>query len=308
MPGAARLALGAVENGAIESFRALRGMGRLAASPRGAAGRVAGTLRRAALGAEDVLRPAPAALVNSQIGPRRTLVRYATRMERLKAVKRAAGVTLNDVCLAAVAGAMRELALERRVKPAPLKVMVPVSVRQEDERLELGNRISFAFIDLPVHRFSARQRLAEINRQTSEFKRAGRPEGVTAVMNAVGLLPAPLKGPVARAAGSARVYNLTVSNIPGPGFPLYMLGAQLDEAYPIVPLSEGHALSIGIFSYRDDVFFGIHAEPFALPEARLLPEALDAAIVALGESAGGVAARRRTALRLLPATANGGGP
>jgi diacylglycerol O-acyltransferase / wax synthase len=306
-PRRARLALAALEDGALESFRAARGMARLASSPRSGTASVAGTLRRAALAVgDDLLRLAPSSSVNVPIGPRRTLVRYRTPIDRVLAVKRSADVTLNDVCLAAVAGAMRQLALAQRRRPAPLKVMIPVSVREEHERAALGNRISFAFIDLPVDRSSAAAALAEVHRQTSEFKRKGRAAGTDAVMRALGLLPSQLRGPVARAAASARVYNMTVSNIPGPRVPLFMLGAELEEAYPVVPLSEGHALSIGIFSYRDQLFFGIHVEPFALQEARDLPVALDAALLALASSQ----RPRRASGRPLPTAlgANGARP
>ena len=101
---------------------------------------------------------------------------------------------------------------------------------------------------------------------TAAFKSSGRPAGTGAVLGALGLLPDPLKNQAARIASSPRVFNLTVSNIPGPRFPVYMLGAELSEAYPVVPLAEQHSLSIGMFSYRDTLCFGMYADPQALPE------------------------------------------
>jgi hypothetical protein len=82
----------------------------------------------------------------------------------------------------------------------------------------------------------------------------------------------------ARAVASPRVYNLTISNIPGPRVPLYLLGAELVDAHPVVPIAEGHALSIGIFGYREQLHFGLYADPHAFPQVRELPEALDAAL------------------------------
>jgi diacylglycerol O-acyltransferase len=117
--------------------------------------------------------------------------------------------------------------------------------------------------------------------ETSSFKRSGRPAGTGAMLGALGLLPDPVKNRAARLASSARVFNLTVSNIPGPRFPVYMLGAELSEAYPVVPIGEQHSLSIGMFSYRDHMFFGLYADPEALPEARDLPRLLEAEITAL---------------------------
>ena len=122
-----------------------------------------------------------------------------------------------------------------------------------------------------------------MHRATSAFKRSGRPEGAEAIFGALGMLPDALRTAAARMVGSARVYNLTVSNIPGPRFPLYVLGSELLEAYPVVPLAENHALSIGMFGYRDHMHFGLYADPDALPDVTRLPAALNAALLALSE-------------------------
>jgi diacylglycerol O-acyltransferase len=286
-PSAARLALDAMVSNAAEPLRAARDMARLAAS--GQDGGLTGTLRRAALAFErDLLRSAPPSYLNARIGPRRTLVPHRVRMADLLDAKRRAGVTLNDVCLAAVAGALRELAALRGEQPRPLRVMVPVSVRGDTERQDLGNRISFAFIELPLAVRSRVERLRLINHQTSSFKSSGRPAGTGTLLGAIGLLPDPLKDRAAQVASSARVFNLTISNIPGPRFPVYMLGAELSEAYPVVPLGAEHALSVGMFSYRDDMFFGLHADPEALPEVGELPALIDPEIRAFARR------RRRT--------------
>jgi WS/DGAT/MGAT family acyltransferase len=281
-PGGARMALDAMVDGAGEGLRAAGGVARLARSPRRGANRIASTLRQTALAVEaDLLRPAPSSFVNAPIGPRRRLLRAQAPIPRLLAIKEAAGVTLNDVCLAAVAGAMRELSLSRRELPRGLKAMVPVSVRGADERGALGNRISFAFVELPAQLRGPAERLARVHEQTSGFKRDSRPAGTEMLLGALGALPSPLKDVAARAAASPRVYNLTVSNVPGPRVPVYMLGAELAEVHPVVPIPEGHALSIGIFTYRDSAFFGLYADPDALPEVERLPAALSASILAL---------------------------
>jgi WS/DGAT/MGAT family acyltransferase len=280
VPNAARQALDAFRDSAAEPLRAARGLARMAASPRETG--FTGTLRRAALAFErDMLRPAPHSYLNAPIGPRRALVRHRARMADLLAAREHGAVKLNDVCLAAVAGALRGLAISRDEEPRPLKAMVPVSTRADEQRDQLGNRISFAFVDLPVDVRTRAARLRHVHDSTSDFKRSGRPAGTETVLGALGLLPAPLKGPAARIAASPRVFNLTVSNVPGPRFALYMLGAELQEAYPVVPVAEGHALSIGMFSYRDHMFFGLYSDPEALPDAERLPELLNAEIRAL---------------------------
>ena len=253
--------------------------------------RIAGTLRRAALAAgEDLLRPAPASALNGRIGPRRALVRHALDLDRVRAAKVREDATVNDVCLAVVAGALRRLALARGDEPHPLKAMVPVDVRTDGEAEALGNRISFAFVDLPLDATTARARLRRIRRATAAFKEDGRPAGRETVMAALGMLPDPLRGVAARTVAGPRAYNLTISNVPGPELPLYMLGAELIEAYPVVPIAQGHALSIGIFGYRGRLHFGLYADPGAFAQVHELPSAMDAALGELVPYLGAAAA------------------
>ena len=244
----------------------------------GSAGRCGG--RRSSVG-EDVARPAPSSFLNPPIGPRRTLVGHTVDVERLLDVKRAWGGSLNDVALAVVAGALRQLALLRRVAPAPVKVMVPVSRRGEDEMADMGNRIAFVFITLPVHLRDPLARLRAICDETAAFKESERASGGEALMSGLGLLPRPLQAPVARYAASPRMYNLVVSNVPGPRMPVYLLGAECVEVLPAIPLSEGHALSVGVFTLRDRVCFGVYADPEALPQVGELPAALSVATLEL---------------------------
>jgi WS/DGAT/MGAT family acyltransferase len=282
-PSAARLALEAFASSTLEPLRAARGVGRLARP--GEVG-VTGTLRRAALAFErDLLRSAPPSYLNARIGPHRVLVRHRARMADIVRAKHRASATVNDICMTAVAGALRELARTRGESPRPLKAMVPVSVRPDDQRQDLGNRITFAFVELPVATRSRAGRLEQVRRETASFKQSGRPAGTGAVLGALGLLPDPVKNRAARLASSARVFNLTVSNIPGPRFTVYMLGAELSEAYPVVPIAEEHSLSIGMFSYRDHMFFGLYADPQTLPEVHELPALLDREITALARPA-----------------------
>jgi WS/DGAT/MGAT family acyltransferase len=281
-PSAARLALEALDDTVREPLRAARGMARMAASPLASGGRISDTLRRTALAVgEDLLRPAPSSFLNAEIGPRRTLVHHRLPRAQVDRVRAHSGATINDVCLTVVAGGLRELSLGRQRPPSGLKAMVPVSVRSESEAADLGNRITFAFVELPVDVFSPLRRLEIVRGQTRAFKRSGRPAGTQALVGALGLLPIALRKRAAHAFASPRAYNLVVSNIPGPSDPVYMLGARLDEAYPVVPLSERHALSIGIFSYREHLHFGIYADPEVLHDAAELPAALGMAFRAL---------------------------
>ena len=290
-PGRLELAMEAAAGHTADLARMARGAAGFALSPRRQMGKVTETLSKvSATVREDILRMAPDSSVNVPIGPQRALVRYRADLDEVRRAARrprpadetGGHVTINDVYLAAMAGALRTLALRRGEEPQPLKVMVPVSLRAADEHGgEGGNRIAFAFIELPLHVVTPAARLRRVHRATSEFKRSQRPEGSHTVLSALGMLPDPLKDLAARFAASPRSYNVTISNIPGPPEPLYMLGARLEEAFPVVPLAEGHALSVGVFGYLDRAHFGFYADPAALPDVRDLPEAIDAEIKAL---------------------------
>jgi WS/DGAT/MGAT family acyltransferase len=282
-PGATTLALEALADRGAESLRTVRGAARLAGSPaRGL--RLADTLRRAAMAVgEELVRPAPSSYVNCPIGPRRTLVHHTTALGPLLAARGACGpgrprATLNDVALCVVAGALRDLSMRAGRTPEALRVMVPVSTRRPDEALGLGNRISFVFVELPVHLHRPADRLTAIVDATRRAKAEDRAGGGDLVLGALGVLPDPLKDRAARLAASPRLYNLTVSNVPGPRVPVYLLGCELREAAPVVPLPERHALSVGMFSYRDRLTFGIYADPTALPQVAAMPAALGVAV------------------------------
>lgn len=280
------LAYDAVRDRGAEGLRAARGAMRLAASPaRGL--RLADTMRRAALTVgEDLMRPAPSSYVNVPIGPRRTLLAHDTPIAPLLDARRAvAGATLNDVALTVVAGALRDTAMRAGQTPQRLKVMVPVSTRAPEEAASLGNQISFVFVALPVDLHRPTDRLAAIQAETARFKREGRASGGEALLGALGVLPGVLKDRAAKFAASPRMYNLTVSNVPGPRVPVYLLGCELQQAAPVIPLPDRHALSIRIFTYRDRLTFSVYADPGALPQVVTLPAALNAAVLELGPMA-----------------------
>jgi diacylglycerol O-acyltransferase len=300
-PGRLELAAEATAGMAGDMLDVARRAGTFAMSPRRQATKLAETVTRvAAVVRDDMLTPAPVSTVNVPIGPQRTLVRHRTEMSAIRRAKRrprlagaATGerITVNDVYLAAVAGALRKVALRRGETPQPLKVMVPVNLRADSEHgTDGGNRIAFSFIELPLHVATADARLRRVHEATAAFKRSHRPAGSHAMLSVIGLLPDPLKSVAARFAASPRAYNVTISNIPGPREPLYMLGARLEEAYPVVPLSEDHALSVGVFGYLDHAHFGFYADPRALPDVGDLPDAIAGEI---GELAGAPPRRRR---------------
>ena len=164
--------------------------------------------------------------------------------------------------------------LRRGETPTALKTMVPVSVRDGGEAAELGNRISFVFIELPCDEPDSTRRLARVKSEMAERKESGEPAGAQAVLDAVAYAPRTIQHLVSRAAASPRAFNLVVSNIPGPPVPLYMLGCRLEEVYPVVPLADEHAVSIGFTTVDDQAFFGVYADSDSLPEADELAAAI----------------------------------
>ena len=224
-----------------------------------------------------VLPVAPPSLLNAPSSPDRHLATARRPLDELRAIKNHHGVTVNDVLLAAVAGALRLHAERREERPRDLKAMVPVNVRS-DAVGELGNRITFMFVELPASSPDPLDRLWRVSDATRTRKEAGVPEDADAAMQALSYAPRTLQKAAAHALASPRVYNLVVSNIPGPRMPMYLRGCRLREAYPVVPLSERHALSIGMTTIGADACFGLYADPETLPDSDLLALDLHAAL------------------------------
>jgi diacylglycerol O-acyltransferase / wax synthase len=247
---------------------------RIVSSP----GRVLGQARRAAVALADAVRPAAPSPLNESISPLRHLAGVERPLDDLRRIKDSFGVKINDVLLAVAAGGVRSFLQARGESPMRLKTMVPISMRPEEEASELGNRLSFMFVDLPCDEPDPARRLMDIHLATSERKDAGEAQGATAVLKSLAYVPRFLQGVLSRAAATPRSFNLVVSNIPGPREPLYLLGCELCEAYPVVPLADGHDISIGMTTVRDRACFGLYADRKSLPDADLLARDLNLAV------------------------------
>jgi diacylglycerol O-acyltransferase / wax synthase len=143
-------------------------------------------------------------------------------------------------------------------------------MRDDGDAGELGNRISFIFLDLPCDEPEPEQRLRDIARATGEAKEGGEPAGATTVLDLAAAAPSVVQRVFSRVVASPRTFNVVVSNIPGPQEPLWMLGCRLREAYPVVPLADRHALSIGFTSVAGGAFFGVYADRDAVSDAERL--------------------------------------
>ena len=279
-PAAPRLLLEGVVDRVREELDLVRLPVSAATSPR----RAGSLLMRAGNALASSFAPTPPARVlNDRLSPYRRLVATRRPLDDLKRVKRAFGTTLNDVVLAVSAGALAGYLSEHDQEPRRLKTMVPVNVRSDGAADNLGNRISFMFLELPCNEPDPVRRLMELHAATSERKRRGDPEGSDAVLDLVSRAPSRLQRAVSRLVTSPRTFNLVVSNIPGPQEPLYMLGCELIDAYPVVPLADRHTLSIGFTTVAGRACFGLYADRDALPDAEALATHLDVSIEELLE-------------------------
>lgn len=237
---------------------------------------VVGEGLRAGRAASDSLRPAASQCeFNEPISPRRHLARARRPLADLKRIKRRFGATINDVVLAVASGGVRRYLQQHDGSPVPLKAMVPVSMRADHDGGEYGNQISFVFVDLPCDEGDPLRRLSAIKERIGERKRSGKPEGADRVLSAFTYVPRTVQKALAHLVASPRAFNLVVSNIPGPREPVYMLGCELEEVYPVVPIADRHAVSIGLTTIKDEAFFGVYADRESLPDADLLAQDLD---------------------------------
>jgi diacylglycerol O-acyltransferase / wax synthase len=252
-------------------FGIARSPTRVLAAP-GAAFGLGRTLARA------VFPLAPPSPLNQPSSPLRHLATLRRPLDDLRTIKQGTGTTVNDIVLAACAGGLCRFLRERGEEPVPLKVMVPVNVRAERAAGELGNRVSFMFVELPCQEPDPLRRLADVHAQTSLRKAQGDPQEADVALQALAFTPQPVQTLVSHLVASPRTFNPVISNIPGPRIPLWLRGCELVDAYPIVPLAESHALSIGMTTVHDDACFGFYSDRETLPDADELPRLIDAAL------------------------------
>jgi diacylglycerol O-acyltransferase / wax synthase len=214
------------------------------------------------------LNPAPETPLNVDIGPHRRFVGVASRLEDFKLVKNAFGGTVNDVVLAVVAGALRSFLISRgvRTEGMELRALVPVSVRAEDEHHQGGNRIVAMRGPLPVYIADPAQRLRFVSDAMDGLKESKQALGAEVIAGVQNFAPPTILAQASRLNFSTRLFNLLVTNVPGPQFPLYVLGREMLEAYPVAFLPQHHGLAIAIMSYNGQMNFGLLGDFDALPD------------------------------------------
>ena len=164
--------------------------------------------------------------------------------------------------------------------------MVPVSIRAESERGALGNKVSAMYAPLPIGLDDPIARFRAVHEAMRGLKESGQAVGAEMITSLADFAPPTILSQAARLQAVQRFFNLTVTNVPGPQFPLYLLGRRLRRLYPLVPLVENSALGIAIMSYDGRIDFGLLADYDALPDLDDLAAALEAAIAELADVAG----------------------
>jgi diacylglycerol O-acyltransferase len=214
--------------------------------------------------------------LNGEIGPNRRFDWLDLPLEEVKQVRRALGGTVNDVVLAIVAGGVRRFLTEHRsvaVGDLDYRVMAPVSVRPRDARGEMGNRVAMWLVALPLAEGDPVKRLRAIQAETAKLKATDQALGAATIVQISAGAPTTLVALGARLAAQVlRPFNMTVTNVPGPQFPMYLLGSRLLAQYAAVPLWAHHGVGIALFSYDGTIGWGIQADWDTLPD---LPRFVD---------------------------------
>ncbi len=240
---------------------------------------------RAALGValREELAPAPHTSLNVPISGRRRYDLVRARLSDIRAVKRAIGGTVNDVVLAAAAGGLRELLTERgdELPSRGLRAMVPVNVRTEENHFKTGNKVSSLFVHLPVSEPDALRRYHMISGETRELKDSDQARGGADLLAISAIIPPALHAVVAASTLGTRLFNLTITNVPGPRRSLYAFGARMEEVLPLVPLAADHAVGLAVVSYAGKVFFGLNADERAMPDLEMLRGGIERSLAEL---------------------------
>jgi WS/DGAT/MGAT family acyltransferase len=207
----------------------------------------------------EVAAAAPSTPFNVEIGPHRRLAFVRGDLGDFKRVKNAHGGTVNDVVLSVVAGALGNYLRARGHDTDELKMraMVPVSVRADEEHGALGNRISAMMAPLPVWSRDPVERLRLMTETMGDLKGSGQAVGAELLTKLTDFAPPTIASQAARLQPAQRFFNLVVTNVPGPQFPLYLMGRRMSSIFPLVPLARRQALCVGIMSYDGKIDFGL---------------------------------------------------
>jgi diacylglycerol O-acyltransferase / wax synthase len=255
---------------------------------------------------------APRSPFNFDVGTHRRFAWVRASLADMKQVKNELGGTVNDVILTAVAGALGRYMRSRGIptEGLELRAMVPVSVRTAEQHGALGNQVTAMMATLPVWCEDPKQRMEIVRQSMGDLKESKQAMGAALLTQLADFAPPTIAGQAARLQSRQRFFNLVVTNIPGPQFPLYLMGRRMERVFPMVPLAKNQGVCIGIMSYDGQVNFGLIGDYDGMTDLEDLARDLEDSIDELLEAAGG---RPGLLRRFLPregvdaAERNGGG-
>jgi diacylglycerol O-acyltransferase len=226
---------------------------------------------------------APDTSLNRPIGPHRRFETVLASLDDFKRIKNTLGGTVNDVVLSVTAGAIRMLfgARGEPVDDVELRAMVPVSVRADDEHGALGNRIASIWVGLPIYESDPVARMHIVRTAMQELRRSGQAVGAQLLTSIGEYAPPTILAQAARLIARQRAFNLVVTNVPGPQFPLYTLGRKMTEVYPLIPLSNNTTLGVALFSYNGTIGFGLLGDLELAPDLEVMAEGIEKSIAEL---------------------------
>jgi diacylglycerol O-acyltransferase / wax synthase len=287
MPSSAQLLADALLERATVPQEMVRGLRAVLRGPRTMAKMVGEGLVGLGALAWAGLQPAPPSRFNVSIGPHRRFTWVQADLSEFKAVKNVLGGTVNDVVLAAVAGGLGSYLRSHGedTQDKELRAMVPVSVRADIERGALGNKVAAMWAPLPVGILDPVARLRTVSEAMREIKDSGQAVGAQVLTRLTGFAPTTIMSQAARLQARQRMFNLVVTNVPGPQIPLYVQGRELQALFPMVPLAENTALGIAIMSYNGQLNFGLSADYDAVADLEALADDLRSSIQELLDAA-----------------------
>ncbi|MPZ91394.1 MAG: wax ester/triacylglycerol synthase family O-acyltransferase [Actinobacteria bacterium] len=226
---------------------------------------------------------APASSLNRPISPHRRFETVNVQLDDLKRIKNAFGGTVNDVVLTIVSGGLRRLlqARSERVDDLELRAMVPVSVRADHQRGSLGNMVANVWAVLPIYEPDPLERLQVISESMTDLKSSGQAVGAQLLTSLGEFAPPTIVAQASRMVARQRAFNLVVTNVPGPQIPLYTLGREMLEVYPVLPLSGNTTLGVALLSYNGSVGFGLLGDYETTADIGELAEGIEKSVAEL---------------------------
>lgn len=244
------------------------------------------------------LDPAPEVPLNVEIGSHRRFIWVRCKLADFREIKSALGGTVNDVVLASVSGGLRHWLQARgvRVEGLELRALVPVSVRAEGTGGELGNQLLAIRGPLPVYIDDPVRRLDMVRAEMDDLKESKQALGAEVISRFNDFAPPTLLAQAARINFSTRLFNLIVTNVPGPQMPLFVLGRELQDAFPVAFLPTNHALAIAIMSYNGEMGFGLLADYDSMEDVEVIARGIEDSVAELLEAARGAGSSREREL------------